>query len=154
MKAKYLIVFFTIGLFASCEESESREVGTEVIDLPMQEDGSIDEDEIAVMTFSEKTFEGGKITQGKVITHRFPFTNTGKAPLLISNVDGSCGCTIPRNYPKGKVMPGEGGEIEVEFNSDGKVGFQNVSIIVSANTIPAATQLLIKTDVVVPDNMK
>jgi hypothetical protein len=107
-----------------------------------------------VISFSEKTIEAGKITQGEVLTHRFEFTNTGKAPLLISNVDGSCGCTIPRNYPKGKVMPGESGEIEVEFNSDGKAGFQNVSIIVSANTIPAATQLLIKTDVVVPDNMK
>ncbi|MCZ4408965.1 DUF1573 domain-containing protein [Cryomorphaceae bacterium 1068] len=154
MKVKYLIAFFIIGLFASCEESENRAVGTEVIDIPVQEDGSYDEDEIAVINFSEKTIEAGKITQGELITHKFAFTNTGNVPLLISNVDGSCGCTIPRSYPKGKVMPGEGGEIEVEFNSDGKVGFQNVSIIVSANTIPAATQLLIKTDVVVPDNMK
>jgi hypothetical protein len=154
MKVNFLIAVFIIGLFASCAEGENREIGTEVIDIPVNEDGSFDEDEIAVISFSEKTIEAGKITQGEVLTHRFEFTNTGKAPLLISNVDGSCGCTIPRNYPKGKVMPGESGEIEVEFNSDGKAGFQNVSIIVSANTIPAATQLLIKTDVVVPDNMK
>ena len=127
MKVKYLIVFFVIGLFASCDESESRRVGTEVIDIPIQENGSFDEDEIPVMTFTEKTIEAGKITQGEVITHSFEFTNTGKAPLLIANVDGSCGCTIPRSYPKGKVMPGESGKIEVEFNSDGKAGIQNVS---------------------------
>ncbi|MGB6036430.1 MAG: DUF1573 domain-containing protein, partial [Cryomorphaceae bacterium] len=86
--------------------------------------------------------------------HIFEFTNTGGSPLLIANVEGSCGCTVPRSYPKGKLMPGEGGQIEVEFDSDGKTGVQNISIIVSANTIPAATQLLIKTEVVVPDNMK
>jgi hypothetical protein len=154
MKLKHLFYFLSIALLVQCGDAEDRSVGTEMIDIPTNEDGSVNEDELPVINFAEKTFQAGKITQGEIITHTFKFTNTGEAPLLIATVDGSCGCTIPRSYPTGKIMPGEGGEIEVEYNSDGKSGIQDVSIIVSANTVPAATQLMIKTEVVVPDNMK
>lgn len=154
MRAHLFIAFFAMALFVKCGDSENRAVGTEMIDIPTSEDGAIDSEKIPIITFKETTLEAGKITQGEIVNHTFEFTNTGKAPLLIATVDGSCGCTIPRSFPTGKVMPGEGGEIEVEFNSDEKTGMQTVSIIVSANTIPAATQLIIKTEIVVPDNMK
>jgi len=154
MRAKFLITLIVLALFSSCEETEKREVGTEVIDIPTGGDGRIDDTDIPKINFKETIYTAGKITQGEVISHTFEFTNTGGSPLLIANVKGTCGCTVPRSYPQGKLMPGEGGQIEVEFDSDGKTGVQNISIIVSANTIPAATQLLIKTEVVVPDNMK
>jgi len=154
MRAKYLVGIIVLALFSSCDNAENRAVGTEVIDIPTNEKGIIKTDNVAKIDFVETVYRVGKITQGEIITQIFEFTNTGTSPLLIANVEGSCGCTIPKSYPKGKVMPGEGGEIEVEFNSDGKAGVQNISIIVSANTVPAATQLLIKTEVVVPDNMK
>jgi hypothetical protein len=51
-------------------------------------------------------------------------------------------------------MPGEGGIIEVEFDSDNKWGEQVVTISVVANTIPSMNQLIIRTNIVVPDNMK
>lgn len=147
-----LALFVLAGLFG-CDQNEDKSFGTEMIDIPIDENSNVDDSKVPVISFQEKKLEVGKITQGEIVSHTFQFTNTGKSPLLISSVDGSCGCTVPRSYPTGKVMPGEGGEIEVEFDSDGKSGMQTVSIIVSANTIPAATQLLIKTEVVVPDNM-
>lgn len=138
----------------SCSNEVDRKVDTDIVDLPIDEEKGLDRDRIPVISFKDSIYEAGKITQGEFIYHTFSFTNTGKAPLVISNVDGSCGCTIPRSYPRKKIMPGEGGEIEVEYNSDGKWGEQIISIIVSANTVPAATQLLIKTEVIAPDNMK
>ena len=151
-------VFFVLSLaflFVKCaSEGGSGSHGTEVIDIPINEDGEIDEDEVAKITFEETVLEIGKISQGEVITHDFKFTNTGNAPLLIATVDGSCGCTIPRNWPTEKILPGEGGVIEVEFDSDGLTGTQVVSVIISANTFPAATQLVLNTEIVVPDNMK
>ncbi|MEM9051524.1 MAG: DUF1573 domain-containing protein [Bacteroidota bacterium] len=155
MIKKFFGIIVLAILFMKCgNDGSSGSHGTEVIDIPINEDGEINEDEIAKITFEETVLELGKISQGEVISHEFEFSNTGNAPLLIATVDGSCGCTIPRNWPTDLILPGEGGVIEVEFDSDGLTGKQVVSVIISANTFPAATQLVLNTEIVVPDNMK
>lgn len=45
----------------------------------------------------------------------FEFTNTGDAPLIITNVQSTCGCTIPTK-PKEPIMPGKTGKIDVKYN--------------------------------------
>lgn len=45
----------------------------------------------------------------------FEFTNTGDAPLIITDVQSTCGCTIPTK-PKEPIMPGKTGKIEVKYN--------------------------------------
>src|SRR5680860_207837 len=43
--------------------------------------------------FEEMEFEFGTIKEGEKVEHQFNFTNTGESPLVISNVQASCGCT-------------------------------------------------------------
>jgi hypothetical protein len=154
MTTRFIILVFGAFLFWQCGGNGSSDSSTNMIDIPVDEDGNLDRDEIPKISFDETVLNIGKISQGEVITHNFDFTNTGKVPLIIATVKGSCGCTIPRSYPTGEILPGEGGTIEIEFDSDGLSGEHVVSIIVSANTFPAATQLVINTEIVVPDNMK
>jgi len=45
----------------------------------------------------------------------FEFTNTGDAPLIISNVLSTCGCTVPTK-PTEPIMPGKTGKIDVKYN--------------------------------------
>ena len=45
----------------------------------------------------------------------FEFTNTGTAPLIISNVLSTCGCTVPTK-PNAPIMPGKTGKIEVKYS--------------------------------------
>lgn len=45
----------------------------------------------------------------------FEFKNTGNAPLIISNVQSTCGCTVP-SFPKDPIMPGKTGKIDVKYN--------------------------------------
>jgi hypothetical protein len=45
----------------------------------------------------------------------FEFKNTGNAPLVISNVQSTCGCTVP-SYPKEPILPGKTGKIDVKYN--------------------------------------
>lgn len=45
----------------------------------------------------------------------FEFTNTGDAPLIITDAQSTCGCTVP-SYPKEPIMPGKTGKIEVKYN--------------------------------------
>ena len=76
----------------------------------------------AVMTFAEKTYDFGSIKEADgPVTHVFEFTNTGSEPLVIINVNASCGCTRPE-YPKEPIMPGKKGKIKVTFNPAGRPG--------------------------------
>ena len=149
-----LIALLAIGMVTGCNtDNVDRTVGSEVLDNPATLKGK-KIDKMPVITFEETAFEAGEISQGEVLNYVYKFKNTGNAPLILSSVTASCGCTIAKNYPKGKILPGEGGEIAVEFDSDNKWGDLDVSITVGSNAIPAITQLFIRTNIVVPDNMK
>ncbi|MBD0403394.1 MULTISPECIES: DUF1573 domain-containing protein [unclassified Flammeovirga] len=100
-----------------------------------------------VITFEEKTYEFGDIHQGDVVEHTFKFSNTGDAPLVITNVTTTCGCTAP-NWPKEPIKPGDQGEILVKFNSRGKRGVQNKPITVYSNA-KTTTKISITTNVLV-----
>ena len=45
----------------------------------------------------------------------FEFTNTGDAPLIITNVLSTCGCTVPTK-PNAPIMPGKTGKIEIKYS--------------------------------------
>ena len=96
-----------------------------------------------VMTFAETEYDFGSVATGAVVKHTFEFTNTGKTPLLIDNAQASCGCTVPQ-WPKEPVAPGAKGKIDVEFNSAGKMGVQNKTVTITANTQPNTTVVTIK----------
>lgn len=84
------------------------------------------------MDFEVKEYDFGEIMQGDKVEYVFKFTNTGNAPLIISNARASCGCTVPE-WPKEPIPAGDTGEIDVVFNSAGKSGRQTKSIRISTN---------------------
>ena len=59
---------------------------------------------VAVIKFKTEVVDYGTITQNSDGTRLFSFTNTGDAPLLITNVKTSCGCTVP-SYSKAAILP-------------------------------------------------
>jgi hypothetical protein len=64
----------------------------------------------------DNTIDYGTITKkGDSGVRSFEFTNTGDAPLIISNVLSTCGCTIP-SYSTEPIMPGKSGKIEIKYN--------------------------------------
>ena len=96
----------------------------------------------AKISFAETSFDFGEIKQGEKVSHTFAFTNTGEAPLTISKVNTTCGCTAPY-WPKQPVPPGATDKIEVTFNSAGKSGMQRKNITILSNAAASPTQLTI-----------
>ena len=88
---------------------------------------------LATMDFEDTAYNFGKMHEGEAATHEFKFTNNGKAPLLIANAAGTCGCTAP-DYPHEPVAPGQSAVISVKFNSTGKTGLQNKSVNIYTNS--------------------
>ena len=96
----------------------------------------------AVITWDKTTHDFGDITQGDKVEHTFYFTNTGTEPLIITNVEVTCGCTTPKGWPRDPVAPGNKGEILIAFNSAGKFGKQNKVVTVISNaTNPEVIQI-------------
>ena|SRR5690606_21567581 len=85
-----------------------------------------------VITFEESSKDFGDIKQGEKVEHTFKLENTGNAPLVISNVAATCGCTVP-SWPKEPIAPGKTAEIKVSFNSAGKMGKQNSIVRIYSN---------------------
>lgn len=90
--------------------------------------------------FSEMEYDFGTINEGQVIERVFNFTNNGQAPLVISNITASCGCTSP-DWTKAPVQPGQTGFVKVVFNSAAKSGAQSPTVTIQANTNPTVTRL-------------
>lgn len=100
-----------------------------------------------VITWEKKTHDFGNIVQGDKVEHTFYFTNTGNEPLIVTNVQVSCGCTTPK-WPRDPVPPGAQGEVTVAFNSAGKMGMQNKPVILVSNAVnPEANTITFTTNV-------
>jgi len=101
-------------------------------------------------SFAQENHDFGTIAQGDKPQTTFTFTNTGDAPLIITQAKGSCGCTVPK-WPTEPIAPGATGKIDVVFDSTGKSGRQAKTVTLTANTVPNTKVLSISADVTVPE---
>lgn len=102
--------------------------------------------------FKTETIDYGTVKKGEDNGIRiFEFTNTGDAPLVISDVKTSCGCTVP-SKPKEPIMPGKTGEIEVKYNMSPGNFTKTITVVSNAtNTKDGNTLLRIKGNVLAAD---
>ncbi len=158
------ITIFGIGIFiafmvvVSCKSGNSTKnneenISSEVITNTNTADGSGDTSSLPKFLFDEEVHDFGRIIQGEKVSFSYKFKNVGKSSLLISDAKGSCGCTVA-DFPQKPIAPGEGGTIDVKFNTDGKKGFQNKTITLIANTQPNTKVLTIKAQIQVPEEDK
>ena len=101
------------------------------------------------MTFEVEEYNFGTIKQGESVTREFSFTNTGKEALIISNAQGSCGCTVPQ-YPKEPIVSKGKNSIKVTFNSAGKMGMQDKTVTITSNAKNSPKVLHLKGTVEAP----
>jgi hypothetical protein len=153
-----LAAAFALFWAAGCDQkkantADTTEVTTETAATPVHNPNVTNPEQVATATdgpqisFRETTHDFGSIKEGEVVKHTFTFTNTGKSPLVIESASSTCGCTVPE-VPKEPVAPGAEGKIEVQFNSAGKGGSQQMKVIsIKANTQPEITQVNIKANV-------
>ncbi|MFK5890862.1 MAG: DUF1573 domain-containing protein [Flavobacteriaceae bacterium] len=95
-----------------------------------------------VFKFEKTTIDYGTIKQGSDGYRTFVFTNTGDAPIIVSQVTSSCGCTIPEK-PKEPIMPGEKGSLKVHYDTN-RVGPFQKNIRITSNAKPTVVEIHIK----------
>ena len=103
--------------------------------------------ELPHIEFKATTHDFGQIALKSDATCEFRFSNTGKVPLVLSNVKASCGCTVPE-WPKEPVLPGEEGVIKVKYTTVHRPNVINKAVIVHSNADNKQVILRIKGEVV------
>lgn len=140
---KGILMIAALGamVFTSCKDDASSKVKAENVETAAERDAQ------AVyypeMSFEVVEHDFGTIAKGTAVEHTFKFTNTGKAPLVITNASSSCGCTVP-TYPKNEsIPPGETRDMVVKFDGSGQ-GQVTKTVNITANTEKGTEQLRIK----------
>lgn len=101
-----------------------------------------------VVSWTEASYNFGEIKEADgPVTHKFELTNTGDAPLVITYVKPSCGCTTS-DYTKEPIMPGAKGFVSATYNPQGRPGPFNKSIDVTTNCKPEVTTVRFKGNVI------
>ena len=140
-KGFLMIAVLGAMLFTSCKEDASSKVKAENVETAADRDA---QDVVyPEITFEEEEFDFGTIQQNTPQEHVFKFTNTGNAPLVITNASSSCGCTVPE-YPRNEsIAPGETREMLVKFDGSGN-GQTTKTVNITANTEKGTEQVRIK----------
>lgn len=95
-----------------------------------------------VFDFESEVIDYGEIAANSDGNRVFKFKNVGKAPLIISQVKGSCGCTVPTK-PEKPIMPGETGEIKVKYATN-RIGPFSKTVTITSNAYEDTKVLRIK----------
>ncbi len=95
------------------------------------------QEKVAKIEFKTDVIDYGTIEKGADGVRIFEFTNTGDAPLIITKVKSSCGCTVP-SWPKEPIMAGETGEIKIKYDTNRVMPIRK-TITVSSNAADSPT---------------
>ncbi len=101
---------------------------------------------VAKIYWKEVEYNFGVVKRGRVVKHTFNFTNIGKIPYEIQEIEGSCGCTVA-SYTKGVIPPGGKGKVVVTYDSGGKDGENTELVTIVGNSHPERVVLLINVHV-------
>lgn len=109
-----LILILSVGLFNATSSKIESKTG-----------------KVAIISFETEVIDYGTIEQHSDGARLFAFTNEGDAPLLITNVKTSCGCTVP-SYSKEPILPGKSGELKIKYDTK-RLGAFTKTITVTSN---------------------
>src|SRR5580698_1591569 len=105
MKKNFLLVLLTATVAFSFAQQSTTSTKAGIQDKK-EDKAAASNPNAPKLLFPEDTYNFGEVSEGPQVTHEFKFTNTGKEPLVLSNVKASCGCTTP-SWPKEPILPGK-----------------------------------------------
>ena len=117
--------------FTSCKEDATAKVKSENVTQAAERDAATVE--FPVLTFDKLEHDFGEIENGTPVETVFSYTNTGKAPLVITDIKSTCGCTVPKDWSKEPLASGESSQFTVKFNGKGSNKISK-TVTVTANT--------------------
>ncbi|WP_452599716.1 DUF1573 domain-containing protein [Pontimicrobium sp. MEBiC01747] len=117
--------------FTSCKKDAAAAIDDSKVAAAADRDANASN--FPVIQFDKVDHDFGEIISGTNVETVFNYTNTGKSPLVITDIKSSCGCTIPKDWSKEPLAPGASGSFTVKFNGKG-ANKVSKTVTVTANT--------------------
>ena len=139
-----LALVITASFFTACKDggNVTSKINKENLEKAASRDNEIKKG-TALISLDKKVYDFGTVNEGEIVETSFLVTNSGKTDLVITNAQGSCGCTVP-TWPKTPIKPGETGTIDVKFNTNGKPNRQQKTVTLTTNTESGREVLTLK----------
>jgi hypothetical protein len=127
------IIFTALIASASIAANAQNKVGTELIDPktpPPAQEVVYDFDKY--IKLNKTTHDFGKLPQGPSVNTEFSIKNISADTITISQVQPSCGCTVP-DWTKTPIAPGGTGIIKATYNTTNRPGSFNKTLTIKTN---------------------
>ncbi len=117
--------------FTSCKENAAKKIEEANVTAAAVRDES--SSKLPIIEFDKKEHDFGEIEAKVPVSTVFKYKNVGEGPLVITDIKSSCGCTIPQDWSREPLAPGESAEFSVKFNGSGSNKISK-TITITANT--------------------
>ena len=116
-KTFFAVITLCLVVFTSCKEDATSKIKSDNVAAAAERDAT--SGDFPEISFAETEHDFGTIVNGTPVETKFVYTNTGKTPLVVSNIKSTCGCTVPSDWNRSPLAPGESSEFTVKFNGKG-----------------------------------
>ncbi|MFA5556838.1 MAG: DUF1573 domain-containing protein [Flavobacteriaceae bacterium] len=140
MIRKTILLVALAVAFTSCKESAAEKLEETNLEQVATNTG------MPKISIDNREHDFGELNLKDKAEHTFIIKNEGTADLLILEAKPSCGCTVPDNYTKTPIKPGETGVVPVVFNAT-SAGVQTKTVTLTTNTETGTEVLTIKANV-------
>lgn len=117
--------------FTSCKEDASKKIDENNVAEAAARDAN--SSKFPTLEFDKKEHDFGEIEANTPVETVFKYKNTGDAPLVITDIKSSCGCTVPQDWSREPLAAGQEGQFTVKFNGSG-TNKVSKTVTVTANT--------------------
>lgn len=117
--------------FTSCKDNAAKKIDESNVAVAAERDAN--SSKFPILQFEETEHDFGEIEAKTPVETVFNYKNAGDAPLVITDIKSSCGCTVPKDWSREPLAPGATGKFTVKFNGSGTNKITK-TITVTANT--------------------
>lgn len=117
--------------FTSCKEDASKKINEANVVVAAERDAN--SGKFPVIEFEQTSYDFGEIQANQNVETVFKYKNVGDAPLVITDIKSSCGCTVPEDWSREPLAKGESGHFTVKFNGTGTNKITK-TVTITANT--------------------
>lgn len=101
----------------------------------------------AFLSLEIDTLNFGELNKEEDASREIKVTNSGNKPLIITDCNGSCGCTVPE-CPTVAILPGKSDYISISYDNKSNSGPFKKTVTIKSNAVNRVVYLKVQGNVI------